>query len=94
METEHAGSTGCEATHSGVEDQLVGLADILVASLETLARLGEADAACREAGRACAVLRGANPAQWRKFNALLHRLSRHVHWDEDRGVQSSNLRGK
>jgi len=55
--------------------------EFLVASLDTSARLGQADAACREAGRACAVLRGANLAQWRKFNALPHRLSRHVHCD-------------
>ena len=82
VETEQAGATGCEVARSSMEDQVVGLADILVASLETLARLGQADAACREAGRACAVLRGANPVQWRKFNALLHRLSRYVHWDE------------
>ena len=60
------------------EAQLAGLADLLVASLEALARLGQADAACRGAGKACAVLRGTNPVQWRKFNALLHRLSRHV----------------
>lgn len=58
------------------------MANLLVASLEALAKLGQVDAACREAGKACAVLREANPAQWRKFNALLHRLSRHVHWDK------------
>ncbi len=56
-------------------DQVAALADILVASLTALAKAGEADAACRQAGRACAVLRKTNPAQWRKFNALLHRLS-------------------
>jgi len=79
MEADRTSVTGCDAVRSGVEGQVAGLADILVASLETLAGLGQADAACREAARACAVLRGANPAQWRKFNALLHRLSRHVH---------------
>ncbi len=78
MEADRATATGCDAARSSVEGQVAGLADILVASLETLAMLGQADAACREAGRACAVLRGANPTQWRKFNALLHRLSRHV----------------
>ncbi len=67
------------------DEQVARLADLLVASLETLAKLGQADAACRGAGSACAVLREANPAQWRKFNALQHRLSRHVHWDGDRG---------
>jgi hypothetical protein len=78
MEADRTRATGCDAVRSGVDDQVAGLADILVASLEVLARLGQADTACREAGRACAVLRGVNPAQWRKFNTLLHRLSRHL----------------
>ena len=52
------------------------LTDLLVTSLEALAKAGQADAACRQAGKACAALRASNPAQWRKFNALLHRLSR------------------
>ncbi|AZO25873.1 hypothetical protein EJ070_24910 [Mesorhizobium sp. M1E.F.Ca.ET.045.02.1.1] len=58
------------------------LADILVASLETLAKAGQADAACRQAGKACAALRVSNPAQWRKFNALLHRLSSQAPWGD------------
>jgi hypothetical protein len=67
---------------SGGGDPVPGLAAILLSSFEALATAGQADAACRLAGKACAVLRGADPVQWRKFNALLHRLSRHVHWDE------------
>ncbi|MBN9244644.1 MAG: hypothetical protein J0I98_17815 [Mesorhizobium sp.] len=67
---------------SGGGDPVSGLAAILLGSLEALATAGQAEAACRDAGKACAVLRGADPVQWRKFNALLHRLSRHVHWDE------------
>lgn len=70
-------AAGQGAPHSGEDDRVAGLADLLVASLETLARLGEVDAACRTAGRACAVLRKTDPTQWRKFNVLLHRLSRH-----------------
>jgi hypothetical protein len=67
---------------SGYGDPVSSLAAILLGSLEALATAGQAETACRHAGKACAVLRGADPAQWRKFNALLHRLSRHVHWDE------------
>jgi hypothetical protein len=77
MQADQPNATGPGAENSG-EAQLAGLADLLVASLEAQAKLGQADAACRGAGKACAVLRGTNPAQWRKFNVLLHRLSRHV----------------
>lgn len=55
-----------------------GLADLLVASLDALARAGQADAACRMAGHACAVLRPVDAREWQKFNVLLHRLSRLV----------------
>ena len=51
------------------------LTDVLVESLQLVARAGDADAACRLAGRACAALRHDHPAQWRRFNVLLHRLS-------------------
>jgi hypothetical protein len=51
------------------------LSDVLVESLQLMAQAGDADAACRLAGRACAVLRHDHPAQWRRFNVLLHRLS-------------------
>lgn len=63
------------ATFSGDHTVSV-LTDILVTSLEALAKAGHADAACRQVGKACAALRASNPAQWRKLNALLHRLSR------------------
>jgi hypothetical protein len=77
MQEDQPNATGPGAGTSR-EAQLAKLADLLVVNLEALARLGQADAACRGAGKACAVLRGTNPVQWRKFNALLHRLSRHV----------------
>lgn len=48
---------------------------LLIESLEALAAAGQPDAACRFAGRACAVLRDVDSRQWRKFNVLLHRLS-------------------
>jgi hypothetical protein len=51
------------------------LCDVMLASLEALAAAGQSDAACRLAGRACAALRIAEPREWRRFNALLHRLS-------------------
>ena len=54
------------------------LVGILSASLEALAAAGEPDAACRLAGQACAALRHGDPAAWRRFNALLHRLTRHM----------------
>lgn len=48
----------------------------LLDALEKLALAGAPDAACRIAGRACAVLRTANPAAMQRFNALLHRIAR------------------
>jgi hypothetical protein len=51
------------------------LSDVLLSSLEALAATGNVDAACRLAGQACAALRKNDPQGWRKFNALLHRLS-------------------
>jgi hypothetical protein len=50
------------------------LAEVLLSSLETLAASGQADAACRFAGRACAVVRQSNPAVWQRFNVFLHRM--------------------
>ncbi len=58
-----------------LEDNPAALTDILLSSLEALAATGQIDAACRLAGRACAVLRRTDSSGWRKFNALLHRLS-------------------
>jgi hypothetical protein len=49
---------------------------LLLDALQKLAGAGEADAACRIAGKACAVLRRASPKDERRFNALLHRLVR------------------
>lgn len=51
------------------------LSDILLESLKLVASTGQAEAACQLAGRACATLRHGHPAQWRRFNVLLHRLS-------------------
>ncbi len=53
----------------------VGLAVILLASLEALAAAGRTDEACCFAGRACAALRRSDPTGWRQFNTLLHRLA-------------------
>jgi hypothetical protein len=51
------------------------LSEILHASLKALAAAGQADRACRLAGRACAALRKKDPDQCEQFNRLLHRLS-------------------
>lgn len=54
------------------------LTGVLLASLEALAKVGEADAACRLAGQACAELRHSDPAAWQRFNVFLHRMIKHV----------------
>jgi hypothetical protein len=54
------------------------LAGVLLSSLEKLAAAGQADAACRLAGRACAELRHSDPAAWQRFNVFLHRMIKHV----------------
>ncbi len=51
---------------------------LLLDALQKLADAGEADAACRIAGKACVILRGAAPRDERRFNALLHRLVRRL----------------
>lgn len=53
-----------------------GMAEILCTSLEALAAAGRVDEACRIAGQACAVARRSDPKAWRRFNALLHRLTK------------------
>ena len=54
------------------------LTAVLIASLEALAAAGEADAACRLAGQACAELRQSDPVAWQRFNVFLHRMIKHV----------------
>lgn len=49
---------------------------LLLDALQKLADAGEVDAACRLAGKACVVLRRSSPGGERRFNALLHRLTR------------------
>jgi hypothetical protein len=77
-----AGATEAGTAKYSLADGTDGLADVLIAGLEALADAGQVDAACRLAGRACALLRGADPKQWQKFNALLHRLTRRAHRGE------------
>jgi hypothetical protein len=57
------------------EEQVIAL---LLDALRRLADVGEVDAACRIAGRACVVLRRSDPRGERRFNALLHRLTRRL----------------
>jgi len=55
------------------QEQLIVL---LLDAVQKLADAGEVDAACRIAGRACVVLRPSDAKSERRFNALLHRLTR------------------
>ncbi|WP_298253072.1 hypothetical protein [Bradyrhizobium sp.] len=50
--------------------------ELLLEALQRLADASEVDTACRIAGRACAVLRRSDAKGERRFNALLHRLTR------------------
>ena len=59
-------------------DKRMDLTDILLVSLQELANAGRAERACRLAGRACAALRQCDPTAWKRFNVLLHQLSRQV----------------
>jgi hypothetical protein len=59
-------------------DESMRLAEVLLSSLETLAAAGQAEAACRLAGRACAAVRQSNPAAWQRFNVFLHRMIKRV----------------
>ncbi len=52
------------------------LVDALLASLRALAMAGQVETACRLAGQACAALREHSPADWKAFNAFLHRFAR------------------
>lgn len=67
-------STEIRAANGSVEID-AELSVLLSESLKALAAAGQTDAACRLAGRACALLRGRNPPEWVRFNKLLHRLS-------------------
>jgi len=57
------------------EEQVIVL---LLDALRKLADAGQVDAACRIAGKACAVLRRSDAKNERRFNALLHRLTRRL----------------
>lgn len=60
--------------------RFIDLPDILLAGLTALAEAGEAERACRLAGQACVMLRVSDPAASRRFDVLLHRLSRKLDW--------------
>ncbi len=57
------------------EEQVVLL---LLDALRKLADTGQVDAACRIAGQACVALRPTNVRSERRFNALLHHLTRRL----------------
>jgi len=58
----------------------VRLPEVLLASLTALAAAGEVEQACRLAGQACVMLRISDPAASRRFDVLLHRLTRQLNW--------------
>lgn len=66
------------------EDKVIAgamrLPEILLASLTALAAAGEVEQACRLAGQACVMLRASDPAASRRFDVLLHRLTRKLDW--------------
>lgn len=76
METGDTRVTAADRTRTDAESDpaIAALSAILLDGLRALAEAGEADTACRLAGRACAALRQKDGAQWRRFNVLLHRL--------------------
>jgi len=55
-----------------------GVIVLLLDVLQKLANIGEVDAACRLAGKACVLLRQTSPGAEQRFNALLHRLARRL----------------
>jgi hypothetical protein len=52
------------------------LCEILLASIMALAAAGEVDQACRRAGEAYVALRQVDPVAARRFDVLLHRMTR------------------
>lgn len=56
--------------------------DLLLESLRALADAGEVEAACRLAGRACVALGHSQPRLARRFDVLLHRLTRGLTWTQ------------
>jgi len=58
------------------------IADLLLESLHSLAQAGEAENACRLAGRTYALLRTAQPDVARRFDVFLHRLTPRLTWTE------------
>lgn len=61
------------------------LCEILLASITALAAAGEVEQACRRAGEAYVTLRQADPAAARRFDVLLHRMTRIENAKNDRG---------
>ncbi|WP_198958954.1 hypothetical protein [Candidimonas nitroreducens] len=68
------------APESGAEPTLEALSGLLLESLAALAEADGAEAACRLAGRAYVALRHESPQQARRFDVLLHRLTRRLSW--------------
>lgn len=67
--------SGAIRQNGAPEDEASALIGLLIELLLALAAAGEAEAACRLAGRGFALLRRSSPRLAQKFNALLHRLA-------------------
>ncbi len=61
---------------------------LLLDALQKLADIGEVDAACRIAGKACVLLRQTSPGTEQRFNALLHRLTRRLRPADRRAIDA------
>ncbi|HVY58075.1 MAG TPA: hypothetical protein VHA77_09525 [Xanthobacteraceae bacterium] len=72
--------TQTETTPAANSTRRPDVVELLLWSLEALAAAGQVDAACRIAGQACVALRTTDPRAGRRFDALLHRLSRRLAW--------------
>lgn len=68
-------STADKREQTAPQAALDQVAGILQRGLAALAETGEVDAACRLAGEAYAALWRGDPANARRFNVLLHRLT-------------------
>ncbi len=63
-------------------DRTEAVCAVLLDGLRALADVGEVEAACRLAGRACVTLRHARPVLARRFDVLLHRLTPKLTWTQ------------
>ncbi|MFC3206633.1 hypothetical protein [Aquamicrobium soli] len=76
-----AGTDGAQGPCTDA-DRTEAVCVVLLEGLHALADVGEVEAACRLAGRACVTLRHARPVLARRFDVLLHRLTPKLTWTQ------------